>query len=83
MLRGADPVLHLHELALQAEELAEVVPAIGLRRLVARRGPGRARVEDAIVDFELELLVEAVDEVVLDTLVERVVDFGPFGVHGR
>jgi len=56
---GDNPVLQLHEFALQAEQFAKVDLA-----LLARFGGKRTvAVEDAVVDFHLEFFVVAVDQV--------------------
>ena len=51
VLRVQHPVLELHQLALQAEELREIAPARDLVGL------------DAVIQLELQLLVQAVDAV--------------------
>src|SRR5262245_60191109 len=59
-----DPVLELHQLALEAEQLAEVVEALGaaLVRLPVRVDAAG----DPVVDLHLELLVEPVERVLVD-----------------
>src|SRR5262245_15107872 len=76
-----DPVLELHELSLQAEELAEVELPID-RRLPGRLGYlsdelGQARV----VHLELELLVEAVEHLSVNPFRERAARL--LDAHGR
>ena len=56
---GDNPVLQLHEFALQAEQFAKVDLAL----LTCFGGKRAVAVEDAIVDFHLEFFVIAVDQV--------------------
>ncbi len=58
------PVLQLDELVLQPQQLLEIFPAVhAVRGFPAVFEQG---VEPVIVDFELELLVDAVDELIMD-----------------
>ena len=58
-----NPVLQLHEFALQAEQLAE----IQLARQSRVFGQTGCAVLDAIVDFQFKFLIVCVDEVLLET----------------
>jgi hypothetical protein len=58
------PVLQLDELFLQPQQLLEIFPAVHPVRGGAT--VVEQRVEPVVVDFELELLVDAVDELVMD-----------------
>jgi hypothetical protein len=64
-----DPVVHLHEFALEAEELTEVAVARG-GGIVGVGRPGRGAGFDVlpVLAFHFELLVIVVDQLLADTL---------------
>ena len=76
------PVLQLHQLALQAEQLLEIeAPVDGLAGRMARRSSASAS-QAIVVDLQLQLLVEAVEHF----RVKAIVDGAPFDGflgHGR
>ena len=79
-----DPVVHLHQLALEAEKFGEVAVAGGLVGIVLQR-PGRGvRVELLpIVPLHLELLIVVVDEFAMNSADQAGVMGGFFFGHGK
>src|SRR5262249_48852487 len=82
-----DPVLELDQLALQPEQLLEIVHAAcavadcfrrAARKLASLLDVGR----HAVVELHLQLLVEAVERVLVDPAEGCVVACGVFGAHG-
>jgi hypothetical protein len=61
-----DPVLQLHELSLQSEELLEIVTAVHRVRVGRVREIAQELAEALVIELHLELFVEAID---------------PFGAH--
>ena len=60
------PVLQLDELLLEPQQLLEIFPAVHPVRGFA--AVLEQRVEPVVVDFELELFIDAVDELVMDAV---------------
>ena len=59
------PVLQLHELALETEELAEIAPPIQRPVVGLGGGLGQKVRQAVIVELHLELFVQAVEEFLL------------------
>ena len=69
-LAGDHPVLQLDELALQAQQLGEIQAAVDdIRPGNVAQMIGQAR-HDVVAQFQLELLVEAVGQFLLDAILE-------------
>jgi len=76
LARGRDPVLQLDELALQPEQFAEIVTALGLLFLALLERmwfDERARIAILVLDLHFELFVVAVGELAADHPAQRAI----------
>src|SRR5262249_10564476 len=67
-----DPVLQLHQLALQAKQLLEVDATIERRRLGMLGDLGQQLGQAIVVDLHLELFVDGVEHLAIDAMEPRI-----------
>jgi hypothetical protein len=65
------PVLQLDQLALQAEQLLEIEAAINGRPVGMLCRLSKQLAEALVVNFKLELFIEAIDDFPMETVLER------------
>src|SRR5262249_35382863 len=67
-----DPVLHLHQLALQAKQLLEVDATIERRRLRMLGQLGEQLGQAIVVDLHLEFFVDGIEHLAIDAMEPRI-----------
>ena len=85
MARVLDPILQLDEFPLQPEQLTEVANALRARlrvRCRIRCSLARARARHAaVVELHLQLFIQAVQHVLMDTSIDIVRQGGIVSIH--